>query len=128
MHHWYQIDLQEALHFESKGLILPGKGFRYKNEEGLDMVEIHVEGIPDNALHTKINYECCFGRNLSVQKGQEERPLLSFCQYECIFCHFIFTRSAWTGPKGEQGIVPKNEGKGPSPSAFQSRNFGFRMT
>jgi hypothetical protein len=38
----------------------------YKNEEGLDMVEIHVDEIPDNSQLSRINYECHFGGNLSV--------------------------------------------------------------
>ncbi len=50
MHRWYQIDLKEALKFENEGLILPGKGYKYRNEAGLDMVEIHIDEIPDNAL------------------------------------------------------------------------------
>ena len=128
MHRWYQFDLEEALKYENEGLILPGKGYRYKNEEGLDMVKIHVDEIPDSALLTKINYECCFGGNLSVRKGKEERPLFSFGQDECIFRQFIFTGSAWTGPKGEQAIIPKDEGYGLMISAFQSREFGFGMT
>ena len=128
MHRWYKIDLKEALKFENEGLILPGKGYRYKNEAGLDMVEIHVDEIPDNASLTRINAECRFGGNLSVRKGKEERPLFSLGQDECIFRQFIFTGSAWTGPKGEQGIIPKDEGNGLIISAFQSRELGFGMT
>jgi hypothetical protein len=44
------------------------------------------------------------------------------------FLQFIFTRSAWTGPKGEQGIIPKDEGNGLMVSTFQSREFGFGMS
>jgi hypothetical protein len=71
------------------------------------MVEIHVDKIPDSALLTKINYECCFGGNLSVRKGKEERPLFSFGKDEFIFRQFIFTGSAWTGPKESKQSSPK---------------------
>jgi hypothetical protein len=30
MHRWYQMELKEALEFEKKDLLLPGKGYRYK--------------------------------------------------------------------------------------------------
>jgi hypothetical protein len=92
------------------------------------MVEIHIDEIPDNTLLIKINYECRFGGNLSVHKGKEERMLLSFGQDECIFHQFIFTGSAWTGPKGEQGIFPKEKDNGLMLSTFQCRKFGFGMT
>ena len=80
MHWWYQIELKEALEFEKDGLLLPGKGYRYKNEDGLDMVELHVDELPDSELLTRINKECCFGGNLSVRSGKEERPIFSFSQ------------------------------------------------
>jgi hypothetical protein len=101
MHRWYQISLKEALEFEKKELLLPGKVYRYQNEDGLDMVELHVDEIPDSELVTRINQECCFGGNLSIQRDINERPIFSFGHDKCIFCQFIFTRSAWTGPKGE---------------------------
>ncbi len=39
--------------------------------------------------------------------GEGKRKGLSslFGQDECIFHQFIFTGSAWVGPKGEQGII-----------------------
>jgi hypothetical protein len=48
MHRWYQIELKEALEFEKDGLLLPGKGYRYKNEDGLGMVDLHVDELPDS--------------------------------------------------------------------------------
>jgi hypothetical protein len=85
------------------------------------MVELHVDELPDSELLTRINKECRFGGNLSVRRGKEERPIFSFGRDECIFRQFTFTGSAWTGPKGEQGIIPKDEGNGLMISAFQSR-------
>ena len=117
---WYQIELKEAIELEKEGLLLPGKGYGYKNEEGLDMVEHHIDKLPDSKLLTRFNKECCFGGNLSVRRGREERPIFSFGQDECIFCQFIFTGYASTGPKGEQRIIPKDEGNGSIISTFQS--------
>jgi hypothetical protein len=92
------------------------------------MVELHVDEIPDNELLTRINRKCHFGGNLHVWRVINERPIFSFCQDECIFHQFIFTGSAWTGPKEEQGIIPKDEGNGLMLLAFQSCEFGFGMT
>jgi len=92
------------------------------------MVELHVDKIPGNEILTRINRECCFGGNLSVRKNNNEKPIFSFGQDECIFRQFIFTGSSWTGPKGGQGIIPKDEGNGLMISAFQSREFGFGFT
>ena len=127
MHRWCQMSLEDALRYENEGLILPGKGYRYQNEEGLEMVEIHVDEIPDSKLLTNINLQCWFGSNLSIQKRPEEKPLISFGHDECIFRQYIFTGSAWSGPRGEQAIIPKDEGNGIMISAFQSREFGFGM-
>jgi hypothetical protein len=89
------------------------------------MAELHIDDISSKELLTKIYSECPFGGNLSVRKLPEERPLLSFGHDECIFCQFVFSGSAWQGTKGEQGIIPKDEGYGLMVSAFQSREFGF---
>ncbi len=77
----------------------------------------------ESKLFTKIDKECCFGGNLSVRRGKEERPIFSFGQDECIFRQF-----KWTGPKGELGIFSKDEGNGLMISAFQRRVFGFEMS
>jgi hypothetical protein len=68
-----------------------------------------------------------FGGNLSIQKRPEEKPLLSFCHDECIFWQFIFTLSAWSGPRGELAIILKDEGNGIVISALQSQEFGFGL-
>jgi hypothetical protein len=96
------------------------RGTDIKNDDGLEMVELHLDELPESGLLTRINNECQFGGNLSVRRGLEERPIFSFGQDECIFCQFIFTGSARTGPKGEQGIILKDEGNGLIISAFQS--------
>ncbi len=125
MHRWYQLSLDEALAYEKEGLLLPGKGFRCKNEQGLEMVEIHMDEIPDNKLLTEINSKLKYGGNLSIHKQPDEKPVISFGRDECIFCQCIFTGKSWSGPKGELAIIPKDEGNGIMISAFQSREFGL---
>jgi hypothetical protein len=71
IHRWYQLKLEKALAYEKEGLLLPGKGFRYKNEQGLEMVEIHVDEIQDKKLLTKINSKLKYGGNLSIRKQPE---------------------------------------------------------
>ncbi len=85
MHRWYQLSLEEALAYEKEGLLLPGKGFRYKHEQGSEMVEIHVDEKLDNKLLTEINSKLKYGGNLSIHKQPEEKPLISFGHDECIF-------------------------------------------
>jgi hypothetical protein len=91
MHRWYQKELKEALEFDKDSLLLPGKGYRYKNEDGLDMVELHIDELPDSESLMRINKECHFGGNLSVRRRKKERPIFSFSQDECIIHQFIFT-------------------------------------
>jgi hypothetical protein len=73
------------------------------------MVEIHIDEIPDNTLFTKINSKQKYGGNLSIRKQPEEKPLISFGHDKCIFHQLIFTGSSWSGPKGEQAIIPKTK-------------------
>ncbi len=42
-----------------------------------------------------------------------------------IFFQFILTGSAWSGPKGEQGIIPKDESISLMISAIQSMGNGI---
>jgi hypothetical protein len=127
MHRWYQFMLQEANNYEIEGLLIPGRGYRYKNEAGLEMVELHIDEIPDNTLPPRINNLCLYGGNLSMRKMPNERPVILFGHDECIFRQFIFTSSAWKGTKGEQAPISKDEGYGLMVSAFQSREFGLGM-
>jgi hypothetical protein len=85
MHRWYQFTLEEAKNYEMEGLLIPERGYRYKNEEGLEMVELHIDKIPDNTLLSRINNLCSYGGNLSVRKMPNERPVISFGHDECIF-------------------------------------------
>jgi hypothetical protein len=65
------------------------------------------------------------GGNLSIRKSPDEKPLIAFGHDECIFRQFVFTGSAWQGTKGEQAIIPKDEGNGIMVSALQSRELAL---
>jgi hypothetical protein len=88
----------------------------YQNEEGLEMVEIHIDERPESTLLTNISLQCQFGYNVSIQK-RPEKLLTSIGHEECILQQFIFTESAWSGPWGVLAIIPKDEGNGEAKSA-----------
>ena len=58
---WYQFTLDEIQRNES-GKFLPERGYHFKSEDGTDMVELHVDEIPDGEILNKINQECRFGK------------------------------------------------------------------
>jgi len=96
------------------------------NKNGDSCIEYHVDDLSQEMINKIVpNLPC--GGNLSVQKKQEEKPIIQFGHDECIFCQHIFTFHCWYGPKGEMAIIPKDEGYGIVISAFQSQEFGFGM-
>jgi len=58
MNHWYQFSCDNAKSYEANGSLIPGRGFHCEGEDGTEMVELHVDEIPDNQLLTKINADC----------------------------------------------------------------------
>jgi hypothetical protein len=91
-HRWYQMELKDFEVYVNEGCLIPEKGFRNKSQEGLEMVELHVDEIPyeipDSELLTNINLRYPFVGNLSVQKSPEEKPLLSV-YLSAIYFYFI---------------------------------------
>ncbi len=81
----------------------------------------------ENYLCTIIICECPFGGDLSICKKDDKKLQLPFGHDECIFWQFIFTGSAWQGTKGEQAIIPKDEGFGIMVSTSQSCELGFGL-
>jgi hypothetical protein len=75
----------------------------------------------------KMKRETQFGGNLSIRMLPCQLPLIVMGQDECIVKQYTFTPKAWVGPKGEQAIIPKDDGYGIMISAFQSCEFGFGM-
>jgi hypothetical protein len=122
-HRWIQITTAEALELEEKGYIQPNSGYRYVDNDGHQMVELHVDTC--NILEEKANNETKFGGNLSVRKGIEEKPLFMFGHDECIFKQYTMTNKHWKAPNGATVFIPKDDGQGVMISAFQSREFGF---
>jgi hypothetical protein len=126
MHRWYQVSAEKAKLYEETGLLHPGRGYFYEASDGIKMVELHIDEIPENIIRNKKNanpllteifQQCPFGGNLSVRMAETEKPLLAFGHDKCIFWQFIFTGKAWKGTKGELAIIPKDEG-----------NYGFSNT
>ena len=66
-----------------------------------------------------------FGGNLSVRFPPHQNFLFSFGHDEVIFNKNAFSSKCWFGPKGEQPLVPKEDGTGVMVSGMQSREFGF---
>ena len=119
---WLQIPASEVVLNEGSSSIL-NCGYHYKNEQGLDMVEFHIDDAPMSIIN---NYP--YGGNLSVLKPPGTKPLFLFGHDESIFKQFTFTTKSWTAPSGERVLIPKDEGRGIMISAIQSREFGFGMT
>jgi hypothetical protein len=46
-------------------LLVPERGYHYKDKNGKDMVEIHVDDIPESSLLTEINNTLKFGGKCS---------------------------------------------------------------
>jgi len=125
-HRWIQLPLQEAQEkFIDTARIDPSFGFQYKNDDGVNMIEYHVDDHDD--FHIIMNQKHKYGGELSVRKPPDIRPLIIIGHDECIFKQYLSTLYAWVGSNGERGLVPKDDGQGVMISAFQSREFGFGM-
>jgi len=71
MFHWIQIPLEESLDLEEKGLIAEGSGYKYKDENELQMVEHHVHCC--HLFQDQMNETTEFGENLSVQMTDDKK-------------------------------------------------------
>ncbi len=97
-HQWIQITAAESMDLEKNGYIQPNSGYRYSDENGNDMVELHVDTC--NILEERANNITKFGGNLSVRKELEEKPLNMFGHDECIFKQYTITNKHWKAPNG----------------------------
>ena len=126
MYHWFQVPVTQAEIMEQNKEIMRGTGYRQVNKNGDSCIEYHVDDLSQEMINKIVpNLPC--GGNLSVQKKQEEKPIIQFGHDECIFHQYIFTSHCWYGPKGETTIIPKDEGYRIMISTFQSWQFGFGM-
>lgn len=108
---------------EKKGKVFSGSGYKYKNNNGEDFIEFHVDDHP--LLFATMTEHVPYGGYLSVRKNDSDKPLLIFCQDECIFKQYTFRSKCWNGPSGEVPLMPKDKGQGLMISAFVSGEFGF---
>ena len=102
--------------------LIKDSGYHYITEEGIEMVEHHVDASEE--FHFRMKDET-YGGKLSVRMQPNEKPLMIIGHDESIFKQYLITKKAWTLPTGETQLVPKDEGAGVMISAFQSRDFGF---
>ncbi len=50
MHWWYQLTAEKAKMYEETGLLYPEWGYQDETSNGIQMVEVHVNEIPDNLI------------------------------------------------------------------------------
>ncbi len=91
MHHWIQLTAKESKEMETKGLVTPNSGCKYKNKEGEDMVEQHVDSA--KTWDEKLTKETRFGGYLSVQRVAQinDLPLVIFGHDTCIFMMHVIS-------------------------------------
>jgi hypothetical protein len=121
-HRWVQLSMAESNLLKEKGLINNElAGYCYKDSNGVDMVEYHV----DNCEKIKTLELPPHGGNLSVRKPVDRPPVMIIGQDEAIFKQFLFVSKMWTGPNGERPLLPKDEGAGVMISSFICREHGI---
>ena len=121
-HRWIQITLDESNALVLEGNITADSGYCYKTDDGIDMVEYHVDAsyIFDERLSL-----LPFGGNLSIRKPVDSRAVIFVGQDEAIFKQFLFLMKMWVGPNGERPLLPKDEGTGTMISTFICREHGL---
>lgn len=127
MHRWIQMTAAESKQYEGIGedKVVPGSGHRYTTNEGIEMVEYHVDTLPKfQDIIDASGERGKYGGWLSVRMETGERPVVCIGQDEAIFKQYIFTAKVWQY-EGRKRLLPKDEGMGVMVSAFQSREFGF---
>jgi len=121
-HRWIQIPVDDLPGMKLRANSIHG-GYFYKNEEGKEMVECHVD---DNKIFMeRANGVTRFGGWLSVRRDVTMKPLIIWGQDECAFQQHRYSPKQWVAPDGTQTILPKSDGYLMMVSAFQSRDFGF---
>ena len=107
---------------ESLEQISTNCGYIYVDDDGIDMIEYHV----DMSYHFEdklAGYP--FGGNLGIRKPIAARPVIYVGQDEAIFKQFLFSHKMQVAPGGQQALVPKDEGAGTMVSAFVTREHGI---
>ncbi len=98
------------------------KGYSYLSDDGIEMVEFHVDD--HDFLHDvakEMGYGL-MGGALSVRKPESpSKPLMIFGQDKSVFNQYLLGNRQWVGPEGQRALLPKTDGLGLMLSAFQSR-------
>ena len=121
-HRWFHMTLAESNTLLSEGKIAAKCGYYYTSDDGVDMVEYHID--TSYALEERLLL-LPFGGNLSVRKPVGSKIVMYVGQDEAIFKQFLFLTKMWVGPNGERPLLPKDEGTGTMISAFISREHGL---
>eukprot|EP00978_Attheya_sp_CCMP212_P029890 scaffold107936_cov28-Attheya_sp.AAC.1 len=102
-------------------------------ENGVKMIEFHVDSIVDNdakSLHKYIEEATKRNKGMGAnqshfRKDKTRNVLIPFGQDECIFKQFLLRKKAWRSKSGKFKLTPKDDGSGIMVSALESRTFGF---
>lgn len=121
-HCWIQKCVEDLEELYDKGELQREQGFRFERD-GKQMIEFHVDD--HHSFSEYCNENCDFGGELSVRFPVGEKVLIRLGQDEAIFKQYHVSRKAWTGPKGEVGLSPKDDGAGVMISGITSRELGF---
>ena len=97
-HRWLQITLVESNELELNGSITTNSGFKYVADDGIDMVEYHVDA--SYKFDQRLQY-LPFGGNLSVRKPIGSKTVIFVGQDKAIFKQFLFLTKMWVGPSGK---------------------------
>jgi len=119
MYRWVQLTQDEFNEIKGQG----ATGYDYLDDDGKQMIEMHVDCCPQDILSKKIT--TTYGGNLSIRKDPNTKPVVSFGQDEVIIKQYILPPKQWVGSNGERAISPKDEGYGIMYSCFCSREFGL---
>ena len=118
MHRWIQLTLAEHEKLVEEQKIIDGSGYKYIDDENQDLVEVHVDDLPEEVVFQKS--KTIYGGNLSVRKPLDKKPVIIFGQDETIIKQFMINPKQWVGPNRERPLTPKDDGHGVMYSCFQS--------
>ena len=68
-----QMPLSKVVAMEESGNLMKNSGYRYIDALGMEMVEYHIDTLDD--FQIRMN-ETKFGEDISVQKNENENPII----------------------------------------------------
>jgi hypothetical protein len=97
------------------------QGYTYYDDDGTEMIEVHVDSDKGNRFLENVSY----GGFFSIRKFPHSTPLIVFGHDEAIIKQNQSTPCAWTMGDGTACLIPKMEGAGVMYSLFVSRATGL---